>query len=121
MLPARLNDVTAKSMLWLAVIILFVGMMIASPAGRFFSTIVAMLVALVPLLFSRSKKRIIAGIIVAAAALFAYATFGEFQKDQDRYKERVRQTSSLLHPAHQGGRTPYCHGMAQRSNSQDEA
>ena len=118
---AKLNDVTAKSMNWLAILILSVGMMIASPSGRFFSTIVAMLVVLVPLLFSRSKKRIIAGIIVAAAAFFAYATFGEFQKDQDRYKERVRQTSSRLHPAHQGGRTPYCYGIAQRSNSQDEA
>jgi apolipoprotein N-acyltransferase len=74
---AKLNDVTAKSMIWLAIIIFFVGMMIASPSGRFFSTIVAMLVALVPLFFNRSKKRIIAGIIVAAAAFFAYATFGE--------------------------------------------
>ena len=105
---AKLNDVTAKSMNWLAVIILFVGMTIASSSGRFFSTIVAMLVALVPLLFSRSKKRIIAGIIVAAAAFFAYATFGEFQKDQDRYQERVRQISFRLHPAHQGGHTPFC-------------
>ena len=105
---AKLNDVTAKSMNWLAILILSVGMMIASPSGRFFSTIVAILIALVPLLFSRSKKRIIAGIIVAAAALFAYATFGEFQKDQDRYQERIRQTSFRLHPAHQGGHTPYC-------------
>jgi hypothetical protein len=118
---AKLNDVTAKSMLWLAIIILFVGMMVASPAGRFFSTMVAMLVALVPLLFNRSKKRIIAGIIVVTAALLAYGTFGDFQKDQDRYKERVRRTSSHLHPAHQGGHTPYRCGMAQRSYFQDEA
>jgi membrane protein implicated in regulation of membrane protease activity len=118
---AKLNDVTTKSMLWLAIIILFVGMMIASPAGSFFSTMVAMLVALVPLLFNRSKKRIVAGIIVAAAALFAYATFAEFQKDQDRYKERAHQTSSRLHSAPQAGHTPYCYCMAQCSNSQDEA
>jgi membrane protein implicated in regulation of membrane protease activity len=121
MLLAKLNDVTAKSMIWLAIIILFVGMMIASPAGRFFSTIVAMMVALVPLLFNRSKKRIIAGVIVAAAAFFAYATFGEFKKDQDRYKERARQASSRLHPVQHGGHTPYCCGIAQRSNSQDVA
>jgi len=118
---AKLNAVTAKSMNWLAVIILFIGMIIASPSGRFFFAIVAMMVALVPLLLNRSKKRMIAGIIVATAAFFAYATFGEFQKDQNRYKERVRQTSSRLHPAHHGGHTPYCYGIAQRSNSQDEA
>ena len=109
--PAKLNDVTARSLNWLAIIILFTGMMIASPAGSFFSAMVAMLVALVPLLFSRSKKRIIAGIIVAAAALFAYATFGEFQKDQGRYKE-IHHTSSRLHPGHQGGHTAHCYGIA---------
>jgi hypothetical protein len=121
MQPVKMKDSTARSLNWLAVIILLVGMMIASPSGRFFSTVIAIMVALAPLLFNRSKKRIFAGIIVAAAAFFAYGTFGEFQKDQDRYKERVRRTSFRLHPAHQGRHTPYCYCMAQRSNLQDEA
>jgi len=90
----KLNDVTAKSMNWLAVIILFVGMMIASPAGSFFSALVAIMVALVPLLFSRSKARMVAGIIVIAAALFVFATYDGYQKDRQKYQERVRQTSS---------------------------
>jgi hypothetical protein len=64
---------------------------------------------------------LLVGIIVAAAAFFAYGIFGEFQKDKDRYKEKVRRTSSRLHPSHQGGHTSYCSGIAQRSNSQDEA
>lgn len=115
-----MNDSTAKAMNWLAVIILVVGMMIASPSGNFFSTIVAMMVALVPLLFSRSKKRVIAGIIVAAAAFFAYATFGAFHKDYNRYRERVRHTSSRLHPGLQGANTVYSYDIAQRHNSQDE-
>jgi hypothetical protein len=121
MQPVKMKDSTARALNWLAVLILLVGMMIASPSGRFFSTVVAIMVALAPLLFNRSKKRIIAGIIVAAAAFFASGTFGEFLKDQDRYKERVRQTSSRLHPPLQGGHTSYCSGIAQRSNSQDEA
>lgn len=110
---AKLNDVTAKSMLWLAIIILFVGMIIASPAGSFFSAMVAIMVALVPLFFSRSKKRMVAGIIVVVAALFAYATFSTFQKDYNKYRERVHHTSSRLHPGHQGVHTAYCYGISQ--------
>jgi hypothetical protein len=121
MQPVKIKDSTARALNWLAVLILLVGMMIASPSGRFFSTVIAIMVALAPLLLNRSKKRIIAGIIVAAAAFFASGTVGEFQKDQDRYKEKVRRTSSRLHPSHQGGHTPYCSGIAQRSNLQDEA
>jgi uncharacterized oligopeptide transporter (OPT) family protein len=96
MLAVKLNDVTAKSMNWLAVIILFVGMMIASPSGSFFSAVVAIMVALVPLLFNRSKSRMVAGIIVIVATLFVSATFGEYQKDRQRYQERVRHTSSSI-------------------------
>lgn len=85
----KLNDATAKSMNWLAIIILFVGMMIPSPTGVFFSTIVAILVALVPLVFSRGKKRIAAAVIVAVALLFACTTFADFQKDYGSYRERA--------------------------------
>lgn len=94
----KLNDVTANSMNWLAISIFLVGMMIPSPAGGFFLTIVAIMVALVPLLFSRAKKRIIAGMIVAAAVIFTCATFAGFQKDYNKYLERVRISSPALKP-----------------------
>ena len=74
---------------WLAMVIFFVGMMIASPTGGFFSTVVAIMVALVPLLFSTGKKRIAAGVIVAATVFFAGATFEDFQKDYSKYRERA--------------------------------
>ncbi|MCR4299389.1 MAG: hypothetical protein NUV75_11700 [Gallionella sp.] len=84
----KLNDASAKATNWLAIIILVVGMMIASPTGGFFSTVVAIMVALVPLLFSTGKKRIAAGLIVAAGVFFAFATFDGFQKDYGKYRER---------------------------------
>jgi cell division protein FtsW (lipid II flippase) len=118
--PAKLNDVTARALNWLAIIILFTGMMIPSPAGSFFSAMVAMMVALVPLFFSRSKKRIIAGIILLVAAFFAYASFGAYQKDYNKYRERVRPTSSRYHPVHQGSLAVYCIGIAQPPTAQGE-
>jgi cell division protein FtsW (lipid II flippase) len=90
----QLKDVTARTLNWLAIIVLLTGTMIASPAGSFFAALVALMTAAVPLFFSRSKKRMIAGMVVVVAALFAYATFGPFQQDQHRYRERVRASSS---------------------------
>ena len=84
----RLNE-GASALNWLALVILFVGMMIGSPTGGFFSTVTALLVALVTLLFSTGKKRIAAGVVVAVAVLFAFATFDAFQKDYEKYRERA--------------------------------
>ena len=84
----RVNE-GASALNWLATIILLVGMMIGSPVGGFLATVVALLVALVPLLFSTGKKRIAAGVVVAVAVLFACATFDVFQKDYGNYLERA--------------------------------
>ncbi len=96
----KLNDTSAKSLLWLAAIILFTGMMTASPAGRFFAACGAGLCAFAPLCAGPTRKRrIIAGIVVLAATLFAYSTFDEYQKGDREYRERAQPAQSLAPPA----------------------
>jgi len=86
------ND-SATSLTWLAAIILLVGLLIDSPAGRFFSTLVAGGIALIPLCFGNSRRRIFAGVVGLAAVLLACAVFGEYQKDFAKYRERVSRES----------------------------
>jgi len=93
-----LHDASAKALNWLAIIILLVGMMIGSPTGGFLAAVVALLVALVPLVFSTGKKRIATGVVVAVAVLFAFATFDAFQKDSRQYREKVRASSPGVKP-----------------------
>jgi len=99
----HLKAATAKSLILLAIIILLAGLMIDSPAGRFFSAIVAGLIVLIPLLFGNPRRRVFAGIVFAVAALFALIVFGEYQKDAENYRARAPRQS---HPHSPPALTP---------------
>lgn len=87
----KLPDQSAGAMTWLAALILVPGLLIGSPSGRFFCVALAGVVALMPLMFGAGKRRVFAGIVAAISLLFGIATYPEFSKDQDTYRERVRQ------------------------------
>jgi len=87
----RLSDETAKTLAGLAVLLLAPGLLIASPTGRFFFLVLAAFVALIPLVFGSTKRRILAGVIMAVSLLVGAATYPEFRKDYGSYLERARQ------------------------------
>lgn len=90
----KIKDSSAQTLTWLAAIILFIGLMIPSPAGQFFSAIFAGLVIAPPLCFGTPRRRISAGIVALVAALFAFAVFDEYQQDAEQYKNRIKQTTA---------------------------
>lgn len=90
----KLPDKSASALTWFAVILLLPGLMIQSPSGRFFFAALAGLVALVPLAFGSTKRRLYGGVIAALSLLIAVATYPEFIQDQDSYRDRVRQKSA---------------------------
>lgn len=90
----KLPDKSASALTWFAVILLVPGLMIQSPSGRFFFAALAGLVALVPLAFGSSKRRIFGGVVAALSLLIAVATYPDFSQDQDSYRDRVRQKSA---------------------------
>ena len=90
----RLSDNSASTLTWLAVFFLLPGFSIQSPSGRFLFVVLAAFVALIPLAFGNSKRRVISGLVLVVALLGAFATYPEFDKDQNAYRERVRQKSN---------------------------
>jgi hypothetical protein len=95
----HLKAATAKSLISLAIIILLAGLMIGASAGRFFSAIVAGLIALIPLLFG-PRRRVFAGIVFAGALFFALSVFGEYQEDVESYRAKgLRQSNPYSPPA----------------------
>lgn len=89
----KLPDKSASTLTWFAVILLVPGLLIPSPSGRFFFAALAGLVALVPLVFGSTRRRLYGGAIAALALLIAIATYPDFRQDQDTYRDRARQKS----------------------------
>jgi hypothetical protein len=58
----------ARSLLWLAMIFLFTGLLVASPAGRFFAIAGAGIMALTSLCLSPPGRRILAGSVATLPA-----------------------------------------------------
>lgn len=90
----KLTDKTATTLNWLAAFFLVPGVLIISPAGRILFVVLAAIIALIPLVFSNGKRRVFAGIVFGIALLLAFVTYPDFNKDQDAYRDRVRQKSS---------------------------
>lgn len=89
-----IKDSSAQTLTCLAVIILVIGLMIPSPAGRLFSAIVAGFVIAPPLCFGTPRRRISAGIVALVAALLAYAVFDQYQQDAEQYRKRTKRSTA---------------------------
>ncbi|MCF8179330.1 MAG: hypothetical protein K9J74_12540 [Sulfuritalea sp.] len=94
----RLPETSVNALTWLALLFLVPGVLIESPGGRFIFTALAGLIALIPLLFGNPKRRMFAAVVMAISLLMGVVSFPEFSKDQDAYRERVRQKSLALPP-----------------------
>jgi hypothetical protein len=90
---------SARSLLWLAMIFLFTGLLVASPAGRFFAIAGAGIMALTSLCLSPPGRRILAGSVALVAILFACTTFGEYRRDLARYRRHAPRAAEAAAPA----------------------
>lgn len=86
----KMSDQSVGSMIWLAGLILVPGLLVDSPAGRFFCIVLAGIVIVVPLFFGTGKRRLFAGILAGISLLLGIATYPEFIKDQAAYRDHVR-------------------------------
>jgi uncharacterized membrane protein len=79
----RLGDQSAGTLAWLAVFLLIPGLLIMSPTGRIFFIALAAAVALVPVVFGSTKRRIFGGVVLAICLLLGPATYLEHRKISD--------------------------------------
>lgn len=83
-----MNEKSARSLLWLAVVLILVGSMIGSPQGALLTQGVALLCALPSLFTGPRRRRIAGGIVVAIAALLAVAVLPEASREAQHYQAR---------------------------------
>jgi hypothetical protein len=76
----RLNDKSAGSLAWFAVLLLLPGVLIMSPTGRISFIALAAFVALVPVIFGSRKRRIFGGIVIAVCLVIGTPTYFEHRK-----------------------------------------
>lgn len=86
----RVSDQAAGALLGLAAIFLVGGLVVMSPAGTFAAAAVAGLLALAPLLFGSTKRRIVAGVILGVALVMGIPAYLDHQRMVERAKQYQR-------------------------------
>ncbi len=89
-----MNQKSAKTFVWAAVISILLGMAVMSPAGSFFLYSLAALSALIPIIFGDRRLRIAGAVILAASIALLAATYPKYDAEMTRYKERAHKKSS---------------------------
>lgn len=92
----KINPKSASTLAWAAAAATLVGFMIMSPAGRFISFVVAVVIAIVPTLFGSRISRIAGGLILAISLALAYQGYPAFEKEMGDYRNRVKARSAKV-------------------------
>ncbi|MBI1919529.1 MAG: hypothetical protein HYS23_00460 [Geobacter sp.] len=92
----KMNSKSASTLAWAAAAATFLGFMIMSPAGRFISFLVAVVLALVPTLFGSRMLRVVGGVILAISLALAYQGYSAFDKEMADYRNRVKARSAKV-------------------------
>ena len=93
-----MKNTSASSLTWFAAILLFIGLLIMSPAGSFFAYVLAALFTLAPAIFGTKKIRIFAIILLLVSIFLAVNKYPEFKSESDKYTRRGK--ISQLNPGH---------------------
>jgi len=92
----KINPKSASALAWAAAAATFIGFMIMSPAGQFFSFIVAVVLAIVPTLFSSGIPRIAGGLTLAISLALAYQGYPALDKEMANYRNHVKARSAKV-------------------------
>ena len=92
----KINPQSASTLVWAAAAATIVGFMVMSPAGRFISYLVAVLLALVPTLFGSKVTRVAGGVILTIALLLAFQVYPAFKNEGEGYRKRVEDRSGKV-------------------------
>lgn len=84
-----MNPKSASTLVWAAAAATLLGMIIMSPSGRFFSLVVAVILATAPTLFAPKRPRIAAGVLLAVSIALAWQGYPFFHKEMEDYRKRA--------------------------------
>lgn len=94
---------SARTLAWVAGILIVLGLMIASPGGAIACFTLAALSALAPAIRGPGRLRILALLLLIAGLALSAITYPDFSNEQDRYRQRVQERNAT---APQQGQKP---------------
>jgi len=83
-----IKNTSANALTWFAAILIFIGMLLMSPAGSFLVYVLAALFAMAPVIFGTKKIRIFAIILLLVSIFLAVNKYPEFKSESDKYSRR---------------------------------
>jgi membrane protein implicated in regulation of membrane protease activity len=92
---------TAVALMAFSGICVISGITLMSPSAAFSAMALAVLCALLPLMFSRRWMRLAALTLVVISVTLAVFMYPDFRKDQELYRERAKKAAAVqTNPAH---------------------
>ncbi len=91
-----LRNQSARALLWLSGILVLVGLVVISPAGRTLFIAIAAICAGISTLLFRGRARTIGMIVTIATLLLVGASYPAYKKHMDHYLERVEERSATV-------------------------
>jgi len=88
-----LRNQSARALLWLSGILVLLGIVVISPAGRMAFAAIAAICAGVATLLGRGLTRTIGLCVALATLILAAASYPAYKKHMDLYLERVEEQS----------------------------
>ena len=85
----QMKTATARTLTWLAAVLVVVGCIVMSPSGGFLSLALAALTAFFPAVFAKGKVRIVAAILLIAALALSFGTYPDFRHEQMIYRRQA--------------------------------
>jgi len=89
-----MNPKSASALAWASAIVIFLGLIVMSPAGRFMFCILGGVLALVPALLGPKVPRAAGGVMLALSVALAYQGYPAFEKERQDYRKRAESRSA---------------------------
>ena len=84
-----MNPKSASALVWLAVIVDFLGLIVISPSAQFMFAGVAAVVAIIPAMFARKGPQIAALVVLVLSAALAAAKYSGHSAAMAQYESRA--------------------------------
>lgn len=90
-----LRNQSARALLWLSGILVLLGVIVISPAGRMLFLAIAAICAAISTFLGRGRARTFGIVVTIATLMLAAASYPAYKKHMNLYVERVKQRSAI--------------------------
>jgi hypothetical protein len=85
---------SARALVWVAGVLIMLGLVVMSPTGAFALFSLAALSAVIPTVFGRKVPRIIAAALLIASLALAATYYSSFEREREAYAQRAKERAA---------------------------